>query len=351
MRVKCLNSVIYFYLLIHGVFFVNGLSRKTSVFYYPWYGNPATDARWIHWDQNNHRPPDDIGANFYPSMGPYSSRNNLIVYQHMSWLRSANVGIIITSWWGKGTHEDHLTQIILDGANTYGLKVAFHIEPYNGRTAESIKADIQYIYTSYGAHPAFYKIARSTKWGPSKTERGVFYIFESLKISDSSWAIMLNSIRGTASDAIVIGQTTDVSRIDSSHFDGLYTYDAYNIDGSIFKAVSDSLKNKNSIFSASVGPGYIDTRAVPGSARDKSRQNGNTYDSMWQYAINAQVEWVSITSFNEWHEGSQIEPAKVKSIGGYAYMNYEGAYGKSGADAENAYLDRTAYWIGRYEGI
>ncbi|CAF2991918.1 unnamed protein product [Rotaria socialis] len=351
MRTRSLNRIVLLQFLINGALMVNSLSVKTSIFYYPWYGNPGTDGHWIHWDQNNHQPPDDIGANFYPSLSAYSSRNAIVLVQHMSWLRSANVGILVTSWWGKGTHEDHLTRNVLDAAREYGLEVAFHIEPYSGRSAASIKDDIQYIYTNYGTHPAFHKQVRSTKWGPSNIARGVFYIFESLKINDASWTQMLDSIRGTVLDSIVIGQTTDISRVDSSHFDGLYTYDAYNIDGSIFKAVSDGLKQKNSIFSASLGPGYVDTRAVPGSTRDKSRQNGNTYDSMWQYAINAQVEWVSITSFNEWHEGSQIEPAIVKSIGNYEYMNYEGAYGKTGSDAQNAYLNRTAYWINLYEGL
>lgn len=343
-----MKTYLFVFTLIELHVFAHGLSVRTSAFYYPWYGNPSTDNSWIHWQQNEHTPPDDIGANFYPALGAYSSRASSILFQHMVWLRSASVGIIVTSWWGQNSHEDRLTRDVLNAARDHGIQVAFHVEPYSGRSASSIKNDIDYIYKNYGGHPAFLKQSRSTKWGSSASPRGVFYVFESLNIDDRSWAHMLDSIRATASDAIVIGQTTDVSRIDTSHFDGLYTYDAYNINGSIFQAVSDSLKAKNSIFSASVGPGYVDTRAVPGSSREKPRRNGATYDSMWQYAINARVEWVSITSFNEWHEGSQIEPAISKSLPGYQYYDYEGAYGQTGSQAPRAYLDRTAYWVNLY---
>ncbi len=109
-------------------------------------------------------------------------------------------------------------------------------------------------------------------------------------------------------------------------------------------------KQRNGIFSASVGPGYIDIRAVASSNRTKSCLNGETYDFMWQRALDAEIEWVSITSFNKWHEGTQIEPVIVKSIPGYDYMNFEGAYGTTGADAQTAYLNRTAYWIQVFEG-
>jgi hypothetical protein len=267
----------------------------------------------------------------------------------MIWINSSNIDVIIISWWGQNSHEDSIAQNILDVALNYKIKVSFHIEPYNGRTANTIKNDIQYIYKTYGNHPAFLKQVRSTKWGTNSSPRAVFYIFDSLKIDDNSWAHMIDSISLTSFDGIIMGQTTDLSRIDTSHFDGLYTYDAFNINGSIFKDISDGIKTKNSIFSASVGPGYIDIRAVPHSNRNKSRQNGDTYDSMWQYAIDAQVEWISITSFNEWHEGSQIEPAIIKSIQQYQYINYEHAYGKIGDQAQTAYLDRTKYWIHLYQ--
>ena len=68
---------------------------------------------------------------------------------------------------------------------------------------------------------------------------------------------------------------------------------------------------------------------------------------MWQSAIRAGADLVTITSYNEWHEGTQIEPAKRA---GARYASYEGAWGRTGRAASNAYLDRTAYWSGRFRG-
>ena len=46
---------------------------------------------------------------------------------------------------------------------------------------------------------------------------------------------------------------------------------------------------------------------------DTGRDNGAAYDRQWRNALNpatgGRPTWVSVTSFNEWHEGSVIEPA------------------------------------------
>ena len=53
---------------------------------------------------------------------------------------------------------------------------------------------------------------------------------------------------------------------------------------------------------------------------------------------------MTVTSFNEWQEGTQIEPAVPFKLGGVRYFAYDGAWGLHGRAAENAYLGRTAYW-------
>jgi glycoprotein endo-alpha-1,2-mannosidase len=76
----------------------------------------------------------------------------------------------------------------------------------------------------------------------------------------------------------------------------------------------------------------------------KPRRNGATYDAMWQAAMRARADVITVTSYNEWHEGSQIEPARA--IG--RYRGYDGAWGRVGRAAEQAYLVRTAYWSARF---
>jgi hypothetical protein len=65
---------------------------------------------------------------------------------------------------------------------------------------------------------------------------------------------------------------------------------------------------------------------------------------MWRAAISSDADSVTITSFNEWHEGTQIEPAMPRRRASYRYLSYDGAWGLHGPAAEIAYLTRTRYW-------
>lgn len=44
----------------------------------------------------------------------------------------------------------------------------------------------------------------------------------------------------------------------------------------------------------------------------KGRETGTYYKQMWKETRNLRSKIVSITSFNEWHEGTQIESAVIK---------------------------------------
>ncbi|MEV0831276.1 ThuA domain-containing protein [Nonomuraea rubra] len=299
-------------------------SGKVHVFYYPWYGSPQVSGGWRHWQQGGHSPPGDIGADFYPALGAYDSGDFAgAVAQHMKWIRQSAAGVLVLSWWGRGSYEDGLARGVLDAAAKEGLKVAWHLEPYSGRTAASTVDDIRYINQTYGAHPAF---------------SDAFYVFESLRITDWSALSQVNQ------DNVILAQTTDTSKI--AHFNGMYTYDA--IAGATapgWQHAADHARQHGLVWAPSVGPGYLDDRAVPGNTTPTlARDNGATYDKEWSNALATEPTWVSITSFNEWHEGSVIEPAVPRD----GYQSFEGAYGRTGAAAQTAYLDRTAYWVGRF---
>lgn len=46
----------------------------------------------------SHVPPLDIGSSFYPFLGPYSSRDPAVIEQHMKWMSSAGIDVVIVSW-------------------------------------------------------------------------------------------------------------------------------------------------------------------------------------------------------------------------------------------------------------
>ncbi|MFD9539461.1 ThuA domain-containing protein [Streptomyces sp. NPDC060022] len=315
-------------------------SSDVHLFYYPWYGTPATSGSWRHWQQGGHTPPDDIGADLFPKLGPYDSGDIAgAVDQHMKWVQQSGAGVIVYSWWGQGGYEDSIAADVLDAAARHGIRVAWHIEPYGDRTAASVVDDIAYLEGKFGNHPAYYRDA-------GHGNRPAFYIFESLKIQD--WSA-LDAVRDSA---IVLAQTTDTSKV--AHFGGIYTYDG--IAGATapgWKQAGDYARANGLVWAPSVAPGYIDDRAVPGNTTPTlGRQDGASYDLEWNNALDPAIggspSWVSVTSFNEWHEGSSIEPASSTPPAGHGYQTFSGAYGRTGAAAETAYLDRTAYWVSEF---
>ena len=122
-----------------------------------------------------------------------------------------------------------------------------------------------------------------------------------------------------------------------------YTYDTMTFRGQMFRRMCTQAHRQGLLCAPSVGPGYSAQRAT-GDVRSVDRGNGRTYDSMWNAAIRSGADMATITSYNEWNEGTQIEPACVRE----GYTSYEGAWGLTGKVADRSYLNRTRYWISRF---
>jgi glycoprotein endo-alpha-1,2-mannosidase len=295
---------------------------QVTAFYYPWYGNPGHDGGYRHWQQGGMRLPGQLASAFYPVRGLYSSADSLVLGAQAAEIRTAGIDVLVSSWWGRGSFEDERLESIQLAADRVGLQVAVHLEPYSDRTPESTRADVEYL------------LARGI---------GDFYLYGAHERPASEWHVVTE-----VDGARIFAQTTMAGYAAAGGFDGLYTYDVLVHNGAAFARICASAHARNLLCAPSVGPGYHARRAV-GDPRVRPRRAGRTYDAMWRNAIAAAADSVSITSYNEWHEGTQIEPARpyVGPKGG-RYYGYDGAYGKTGRAAETAYLDRTAYWSARF---
>eukprot|EP01117_Protostelium_nocturnum_P014080 TRINITY_DN5319_c0_g1_i4.p1 TRINITY_DN5319_c0_g1~~TRINITY_DN5319_c0_g1_i4.p1 ORF type:complete len:289 (+),score=93.93 TRINITY_DN5319_c0_g1_i4:539-1405(+) len=281
-------------------------------------------------------------------------------------MKGAGIGIVCLSWWGRKSDgqlkgddgfTDKATMLVLNEAAKHGMKIVFHHEPYQGRNAQSTKEDIQYAIKTYGSHPALFR------W-KEKGNRPLFFVYDPYHTSFQEWSTILDpkghsTIRGTSDDAIMIGlfveKYRDEDLIVRGGFDGSYTYFAvgftYGANMQNWKSLAEWSRKNNKIFIPSVGPGYSDTRIRPWNHNQASRENGKYYDRMWENAIALAKEgdkdvpgMISITSFNEWHEGTQIEPAepnRVSKDSGFAYEDYSPL-------EPDYYLKRTKYWADIY---
>jgi glycosyl hydrolase family 99 len=288
-----------------------------AIFYYPWYGTPARDGGYQHWAQNAHRPPADVASDFYPARGAYSSSDPAVIAGQMREIASAGIREVVVSWWGIGSPEDERLTPVLRAATANFLEVAAHLEPYRGRTVASTAADIAYLRA-----------------------RGVrdFFVYRAGDFPAAQWATLRPKLGG----ARLFAHTTLVGFAKQGGFAGVYTYDILTSGGDKFARLCTQAHRQGLLCLPSVGPGYSARRATS-DTRVKRRRDGSTYDAMWTAALRARADIVTITSYNEWHEGTQIEPARAKP----GYLSYEGAWGLHGPKASKAYLTRTARWTSR----
>ena len=315
------------------------VNYDVHTFYYNWYGNVEVDGRQFHWnhdvlphwsdhtwdDVEGFPGKDDIGANFYPELGCYSSNDKELIDAHMKMIRKAGIGVVVITWWGKDSYEDKSIIHYLNSAKKHGLKIAIHIEPFY-LSAEEFKAQVDYLAASYSAHEAIFKV----------DGKPFYYVYDSYKLEVEEWnKVLLDmgdfSVRNTTSDAIFIGlwvKENDGDFFKNTGLDGFYTYFAsdgfeFGCTTSNWKSLSDFAKANELLFIPCAGPGYIDTRIRPWNAQNiKERESGMYYETMFKAAVESNPDYIGITSFNEWHEGTQIEPAVAKIVGDYTYENY-----------------------------
>jgi hypothetical protein len=296
--------------------------NRVSAFYYPWYGTSALDGTYQHWSQDGHSPPNDIASSYYPASGLYSSSDRLIVRAQMAEIRTAGIDEVAVSWWGRGSAEDARMPLVVAAARSHGLAVAAHLEPYAGRTVDSVVADVTYLVGTYGI----------------KT----FYVYRALDLPPAAWAAAHDALH-MYPGVTVYAQTPLAGAAAAGRFDGIDTCDIVTYGGNTFRRICDEAHRMRLLCAPSVGPGY-DARRGSGDPVVKLRRSGRTYDSMWRLALAAGADRVTITSYTEWHEGTQIEPAVPRRLARYRYLSYEGAWGLHGSAAEFAYLTRTRYW-------
>lgn len=358
---RVLPILIPFLVITINTAYSQQLNNNVVCFYYNWYGSVGKDGKNYHWAHQVMKRNDsdttsgffegnkNIGANYYPQAGEYSSFDSIIIDKHMQQIASAGVGVVAVTWLGQNDYTCKSVPVILNAAQHYGIKICFQIEPVVRTSALAVKDAVQFIVSNFGNHKGFYRNI--------KTKRPLFFVYDSYVIKASEWADVLsengkNSMRKKTYDADMVGLWVTGNEQEfflQSGFDGFYTYFAsegftYGSSTKNWSSMQQWAEENDKIFIPSVGPGYIDTRIRPwNAANTKSRENGAYYDRMFEAAIKSKTKWIGITSFNEWHEGTQIEPAIPFEVNDFRYEDYEPL------DPEY-YLKRTKYWLEKLNG-
>ncbi|MCS7238918.1 MAG: glycoside hydrolase family 99-like domain-containing protein [Thermoguttaceae bacterium] len=294
---------------------MNGdIPRMVLTFYYPWYGNPEKpggSGRWSHWRDVDVAAKKIGSSTNYPLLGAYDSHDPNTIRQHCRWTVEAGIHGWIVSWWGHGDFSDQALEKILATVGPLIRITVYYETVPNPKTPASATKDIVRLLRKYGDHP---------RWLRVNGKPVVFVYGRAIgEIGVKGWQEVVAAVRQEYPQGVFF-QGDRFSAEAAQVFDGLHTYNtAGQLRGKSLEEVRawcretyprwvKLAREAGKSVALTVIPGYDDTKIrKPGLAVD--RFDGQSYGIQWEEAIAAQPDWVLITSFNEWHEGSEIEPS------------------------------------------
>jgi hypothetical protein len=282
------------------------LPRMVVANYLPWYD-------WGLWGQ---------GATSDLPATQYHSDDDGTIQRHIAQGRQAGLDGFVVHWFQPGDRTDSNFQKILNysGGQNFFSTVTFlrHILP--GANQQAVIDSLNYLKNAYGGHGAALRAGG----------RLVVFFADMPRVplgGSGSPVEAWRAIRAQVDPGgsmIWIAEGLDPSYL--SVFDGLYVYkiDHACCPGNYGKAAGwaasvqrwETATGRPKFWIGTIMPGWDDTRSVgrpdlraPSPAFVRDRAGGQYYQRTFDAVIGTNPDMLIVHSFNEWIEGSQIEPS------------------------------------------
>jgi len=277
--------------------------RPVLAFYYTWY----TSSTWCSCHMTD-----------LPTI-LYNSSDASTIARQVTEAADAGITGFISSWWGPGDQTDTNFARLLAYAATFEKATHFHFassiyfeSDSSGLSGTStIITALRYVLAHYSNDAHFFHWRGKPViffWDPLGNGRTL-----------ATWAYIRSQVDPN-NQTIWSAEGVDTTLL--SVFDGIHLFSAgyWGIQNGDMTAVDQGFRAKvnaynqahqaQKIWAAGVLPGYNDT-LIPGRTGTYivPHNNGATYGTSWLAAIASNPDWITITSFNEWFEGSMIEPS------------------------------------------
>ncbi|MBI3740830.1 MAG: glycoside hydrolase family 99-like domain-containing protein [Chloroflexi bacterium] len=289
------NLLISLSLLLFAIFLRPNLPSASAArsplvlaFYYAWFD----ENTW-----NKDKLPD------LPKIAYSSNASEMIAY-HILQAKHAGIDAFVASWWGQGNPTDDNFKIVLDQAQQANFKAAvdFDFDPSSPlfKSREGAINALRYLLATHVNHPAYLRV----------DGKPVIFFYHQTIYSVDDWAIIRAQVDPNHQFIwIAEGIDETYQRV----FDGHHLYSigwAKNVAAELNKWPRRVKKfGAEKYWVATVMPGNDDTRTHRADSYVRERENGNFYRETWDAALSTYPDWVIITSWNEWVEGTMIEPS------------------------------------------
>jgi uncharacterized protein YraI len=260
----------------------------------------------------------------------YVSRDRGVMGRHIDQAKAAGIDGFLVAWYGPGggnQTEPNLAALLEEAAaRDFKIGILFETDSPFISGADGVASALQHALSVHANHPAFLRA----------DGRPVIFFWRPSIYGVGTWA-GIRSQADPGNSAIWVAEGVDTSLL--TVFDGHHLYsNTWNPPADLtavnqkFARQVDAMRQSTGaprLWVATVMPGYNDVRIRPGSGFARDRAGGAYYAQSWQAAIASAPNWVVLTSFNEWPEGTYIEPSV--------------AYG-------DQYLGLTAQWASQFKG-
>jgi len=323
------------------------------------WANPSTSRYWARWNWDacgvvhdpNYVYPNgkhDIASVYYPLIGPYDSSDESVIEYHIRLAQASGIDVFVVDWYGTRNFYDFPAQnrkfinilriaesmnfgiaVDYDATKFYlgepGQSISKALIPDRSEALQAIHEDLAYVIKQFGGSPSYLKFngkpvifafsnydLEPPKWGDifgSLRKQGLDAFYVDMQGNTKYYPYFQGFFPWIWADAIAKGQTDSVSYIN----DAEQRLDAF----ARYRSVSWGL---------GVWPGFDDT-GVGGWCYDRGilkigRAGGALYNQTWKAALRGAPSWIFIITFNDWSEGTIIEPSREF---GYQYL-YSTAY-------------------------
>lgn len=257
---------------------------RVFAFYYAWF------------DENSWSPNlvSDVPAE------PYVSRDPAVIARQIDQAQGAGIDSFVVSWLGPGNPTDERFKMMLDIAGGKGFAATIDFEANHYGSREALVNALTYVRDTLEPHGAFARVNGKPL---------VFFWREQVRSVDE-WAAIRAQVDPNH-DQLWIAEGVNIAY--QRVFDGHHLYSiAWSPD--VNHTLTDWGKRvrragADKLWVATVMPGYDDTRTTRSDKFARARGNGDFYRATWNAAMASRADLVVITSFNEWVEGSMIEPS------------------------------------------
>jgi hypothetical protein len=255
-----------------------------AAFYYPWY-----PEAWK-------RPAANPYTVYTPIWGTYNSSDPVLIKQHIEAMQFGQIAAGILSWWGPGTATDARVPAILaaTAGSSFRWSIYYEAEGSGNPSVAQIASDLSYLRDHYGRDPSFLRI------------NGRFVVFVYGEGSDDCdmarrWHEASAQIRAYIVLKVVPGYEQCPNQPDAWH-----------------QYAPAAPADRQGSYSYSISPGFRMLGQDVRLERDLKRWRKNIRDM-----VASGARFQLITTFNEWGEGTAVEPAaEWQSPSGYgAYLD------------------------------